>query len=234
MTRLLVSVRSAEEASEALAGGASILDVKEPTRGPLGRASFETWERVRAATPADVPLSVALGELPEWGPDLAASTPREALADLDFCKVGLAGAGRDWPDRWQALRAALPSASCRWIGVAYLDWESADAPPPSEVVAALAPFVAGVLFDTWSKALPGVWGREAKAAAAQVRERGLLLAVAGSLTGESIATFAGLAPDVIAVRGAACAGGDRLGRLDRRRVAELAEVVRGLSGPGRA
>ena len=38
MTRLLVSVRSAAEAEAALSGGASVIDVKEPTRGALGRA----------------------------------------------------------------------------------------------------------------------------------------------------------------------------------------------------
>ena len=38
MTRLLVSVRSAAEAEAALTGGASVIDVKEPTRGALGRA----------------------------------------------------------------------------------------------------------------------------------------------------------------------------------------------------
>ena len=36
MTRLLVSVRSAEEAEIALAGGADVIDVKEPRRGALG------------------------------------------------------------------------------------------------------------------------------------------------------------------------------------------------------
>ena len=35
---LLVSVRSGAEAEAALAGGADLIDVKEPTRGALGRA----------------------------------------------------------------------------------------------------------------------------------------------------------------------------------------------------
>ena len=34
--RLLVSVRSEEEARAALAGGADIIDAKEPSRGALG------------------------------------------------------------------------------------------------------------------------------------------------------------------------------------------------------
>ena len=39
--RLLVSVRSSEEALAAIEGGADILDVKEPTRGSLGMANIE-------------------------------------------------------------------------------------------------------------------------------------------------------------------------------------------------
>src|SRR5947209_8028398 len=35
---LLVSVRSAAEARAALDGGAALIDIKEPARGPLGRA----------------------------------------------------------------------------------------------------------------------------------------------------------------------------------------------------
>ena len=36
MTQLLVSVRDACEAQDALAGGAQLIDIKEPTRGALG------------------------------------------------------------------------------------------------------------------------------------------------------------------------------------------------------
>src|SRR5262245_17605754 len=39
---LMVSVRSAEEVEPALAGGAALIDIKEPARGALGPASIET------------------------------------------------------------------------------------------------------------------------------------------------------------------------------------------------
>src|SRR5256885_16611977 len=39
---LLVSVRSAGEAEAAIAGGADLIDVKEPAYGSLGRAKDET------------------------------------------------------------------------------------------------------------------------------------------------------------------------------------------------
>ena len=43
---LLVSVRSAAEAMEALAGGADMIDVKEPKRGSLGVADMSTIAEV--------------------------------------------------------------------------------------------------------------------------------------------------------------------------------------------
>ena len=52
MTRLLVSVRNGQEAEAALAGGAHVIDVKEPARGSLGRAdetTLRSWRRSSAA-----------------------------------------------------------------------------------------------------------------------------------------------------------------------------------------
>ena len=46
MTRLLVSVRNAAEAETALAGGATVIDVKEPSRGSLGRVDDATLAEV--------------------------------------------------------------------------------------------------------------------------------------------------------------------------------------------
>src|SRR5260370_5526659 len=93
--QLLVSVRSAEEAAAALAGGAAIIDVKEPSRGPLGRADDAVVQAVLQTVGGLRPVSAALGELPEGGmqaPPIAVS--------LTFVKWGLAGRGAD--DSWLA------------------------------------------------------------------------------------------------------------------------------------
>ena len=41
--QLLVSVRDGREAATALAGGAEMIDAKEPSRGPLGRVGAEEF-----------------------------------------------------------------------------------------------------------------------------------------------------------------------------------------------
>ena len=47
--RLLVSVTSAAEASAALAGGADVIDAKDPRRGALGAVSPQTLRAILAA-----------------------------------------------------------------------------------------------------------------------------------------------------------------------------------------
>ena len=102
LPHLLVSVRSLEEAIAALEGGAELIDVKEPARGPLGRSDRETVgeiaRHVRSAAP-DVPISAALGELP----DLRAE---DFPGPVDYVKVGLAGcrARAEWQESFFHLQ----------------------------------------------------------------------------------------------------------------------------------
>src|SRR5437764_14584053 len=106
MAGLLVSVRSADEARAAVLGGASVVDVKEPDRGPLGRSAVETWRAVREAVPASIPMSVALGELRDWG---GREEPGASAWDgIAYRKLGGAGAVPRWESEWAALLGAGP------------------------------------------------------------------------------------------------------------------------------
>jgi uncharacterized protein (UPF0264 family) len=233
---LLVSVRSADEAEAAVAGGASVVDVKEPTRGPLGCAEPRVWQEVRAVVPRALPVSVALGELGEW----LGCAPRrpdgpEAFAAIAYRKLGLAHAGVGWEDEWAALRRRLGPGP-PWIAVVYADWKGAGAPHPDAVrEAALATAdCAGILIDTWDKSQPSPLADDAtwrRWFAAVRRQRPLLIAVAGGLDRQAIVRLAPLRPDLFAVRGAACIGGDRRGTIDGSRVAGLVEAINDLPHP---
>ncbi len=230
MARLLVSVRSAEDARAALAGGASILDVKEPARGPLGRADVELWRAVRDVAPRATEVSVALGELldPTLPDDLARFDFQRA--GIAYVKLGLAGAGRldDWPTRWSRIRTQV-GAGPRWVAVAYLDWQAAAAPSPEDVVNAAIharPDCAGLLVDSFDKSratpiLETTWTPLIERA----RAAGLFTALAGRLDAVEIRRLATLRPDVFAVRGAACRDGDRAADVDRARVAVLVQAA---------
>jgi uncharacterized protein (UPF0264 family) len=237
VAKLLVSVRSVDEAYAAMAGGAAIIDVKEPSRGSLGRAPCSVWREVRAAVPSTVLVSVALGELNEWGLQQI-TLPRGCWSGIAFRKLGLANATRDWRHRWRDLRHRLevegaarpgaPSVRPAWVAVVYLDWEAAGAPDPEAVIAAAGAIddCQGVLFDTWDKSrrieLEASWHRRI----AGVKEMSRFVALAGSLDVEAIRRLRPLDPDIFAVRGAACRSGDRNRPIDRERVARLAEAAK--------
>jgi uncharacterized protein (UPF0264 family) len=231
VAQLLVSVRSAEEALLALRGGASIIDVKEPDQGALGRASCAVWRDVVAAVAAEASVSVALGELEEW---LAGSPPNLSeypWAGISFRKLGLAGARTDWKRSWRGLRTALDEpCSPSWIAVIYADWQAARSPRPAEVVAEAMASAAiiGVLIDTWDKSQPAALDPSSSEWIERLKSEGKLLALAGGLTLESIPHLAPYAPDLVAVRGAACVGGDRRAGIDPVRVARLARAAAAL------
>ncbi len=223
MAGLLVSVRSAEEAIAAVTGGASVVDVKEPARGPLGRADPGTWRLVREAVPPSIPVSVALGEIGE-----ARDLDPGSLRGLAYRKVGLARSGPGWLERWHRLIDADPGGPA-WVAVAYLDWEAAEAPDPRAVLRAAVstPGCRGILLDTWDKARAGrIEPTEAwRGWVGEAQGSGRFVALAGGLDLAAIDCLGSLGPDLFAVRGAACGGSDRLGSVDPERVARLVEAA---------
>ena len=60
--KLLVSVRNAIDASAALAGGADIIDAKEPASGALGAVDLATFQHIVAAVADARPVTAALGD----------------------------------------------------------------------------------------------------------------------------------------------------------------------------
>src|SRR5262245_26134710 len=71
--QLLVSVRDVAEARAALTGGADIIDIKEPRRGPLGMAKPAVMAEIVAGVGGRAPVSAALGELHEWTSEAGSS-----------------------------------------------------------------------------------------------------------------------------------------------------------------
>ncbi|QEH33940.1 hypothetical protein OJF2_24720 [Aquisphaera giovannonii] len=227
MARLLVSVRSATEAVVAHRAGASIIDVKEPDAGPLGMSPWPTWIRVRQALDESVPVSVALGELPEWRSEVPPAVPSRAWSGLAFRKIGLAESGPRWRGDWFELMRRLDGSGPSWVGVAYADWRSAGSPSPDELLEAAgdSPETVGILLDTWAKSDRLRIDDSLVHWSGRVRERGKFLAVAGGLDASSIPGLDVLEPDIVAVRGAACEGGDRRAPVVASRVERLAELV---------
>ena len=224
MPKLLVSVRSDEEAGDALAGGADVIDVKEPARGSLGRPELATVLAVLARIAGRAEVSAALGELIET--DLAAlPSPPEGLR---FVKLGMAGCLQtDWTARWRAVRERLPRTT-ELVAVLYADWPTAGCPSPQQLLpAAVELGCRTLLIDTFDKTRGGLLEHLPLPRLADVlgqyRDAGFRIVLAGSLSLETIAAVMPLRPDLIAVRGAACAGG-RAGRVCLEKVRQLKAV----------
>ena len=227
MSGLLVSVRDAEEARAALAGGATIIDVKEPSRGSLGAADPGAMRAVAEAIGNAVPLSAALGELCQQPP-----VDTAALTSYAFAKFGLSNCGQDraWSQQWQIAQQALPNA-VSLVAVAYADWQACAAPNPSEVIKTAANANCPVvLLDTFDKTqgdlLAHINQHQLADFIQQIRQCQMRSAIAGGLTIDTIARLLPLQPDWFAVRGAAC-GGQRTHRISTQCVRNLAELIQG-------
>jgi uncharacterized protein (UPF0264 family) len=235
MTGLLVSVRSAAEARAALAGGADLIDVKEPRRGSLGAADPSVWREVEVEVGVRVPLSAALGELT----DEARPDPRLLGPTYGFAKLGLAhGACRpDWQRDWQQAIASLPpSAAC--VAVIYADWQTCNAPEPQQVICKAAEYDCwGVLIDTFDKSRGDLFSLVSTALLERLvqtaRHGRLHVVLAGSLTERSFPAALAFSPDYLAVRGAVC-GEFRTGEVIPSRVAKLAALLAEMSSHRRA
>jgi uncharacterized protein (UPF0264 family) len=226
--QLLVSVRSAEEAQAALAGGAGLIDVKEPTRGSLGPADPVVISEVLHAVAGRAPVSAALGELLDAPIEVACS-------ELSFVKWGLSGGqGKDWRG---ALLRAHRLGRCRPVAVAYADWSRANAPSPADVCDfAIAHSWGAFLLDTWRKDGTTLLDWLSLSELTELRTRcqhaGVPVALAGSLGKAEIRDLLVLQPDWFAVRGAVCRSGRRTDSIDASRVRSLADLLTATTSAG--
>lgn len=202
----------------ACAGGADLIDLKDPRQGSLG-----AWPRSRLAEAVSLvggrlPVSATVGDLPIAEATLAAAAAATAATGVDLVKVGFFAGG----NHRACARAlgAVAGTGARLVAVLM-----ADQRPDPELLPVLAEAgFAGAMLDTADKRAGGLrrHADEASLAAFVRRARGLglLTGLAGSLTIADIAPLAALRPDYLGFRGALCAGG-REAALDPRALARV-------------
>jgi len=226
--QLLVSVANGTEARAALAGGADVIDAKDPRRGALGAVRASTLVEIVHAVGSRRPVSAALGDAE---PAVAVERAARAAAQLGvtFVKVGCRGVREATAGRLAAAARHGAGPKTRIVLVAYADWRRAGSVAPGPLVRLAAEHGAwGVLLDTAFKGAGlfeligpgevGTWVATAHAA-------GLCAALAGSLRGADFAAAQRAGAELVGVRGAACVGG-REGRVSRARVASLGALAR--------
>lgn len=231
--RLLVSVRSAAEARLAQAGGAGIIDAKEPDRGPLGQVDAAVLAEIRAAVPARSWVSAALGDVATTGHVVRALAG--VTVPVRFVKLGFRGivdAGVVGGLLRDAVRRAEEhEGRPRVVAVAYGDHARAESLPPVAICEiAQAAGAGGLLIDTCVKDARSLFdfmdvpalARIGRALAADELE----FALAGNLGADRVAMALDAGATIFGVRGAACESNRRTSGIVEARVRELAESIR--------
>jgi uncharacterized protein (UPF0264 family) len=223
--RLLVSVRSVDEARVAAQGGADFIDLKEPGRGALGDLPVQTIRAVVQAlrepgAAGRATISATIGDVAMA--DLATIAQRvEAVGDcgVDIVKVG--------------IEAGDPAAASvlSWLagcGRSIVPVFIADRGIDLTMVRAAARLgFTGLMADTADKKagslLDLVDDDTLRRFVATAREEGVMVGLAGALRREQAARIVALGPDFAGFRSAVCEG-DRSGTIDAARLRALRDA----------
>lgn len=219
--KLLVSVRSVDEALLAASAGADFVDCKEPRAGALGALPLPLLDAVVAALRVrhpGRPVSATVGDFPADALqpvlDRVAAT---AARGVDYVKVGVQPGARP-------LLEALAASGAAVIPVFIVD-HGLD---PALLDAACAGPFAALMLDTADKTRGSLFDVLDEAAlrrfVATVRAAGKLSGLAGALRREHLPRLTALAPDFAGFRGAACAG-VRTDALSPRHLHELRQAL---------
>lgn len=234
--KLLISPADEKEAAEAVAGGADIIDVKNPKEGSLG-ASFP-WiiKRIRKLAPANIEVSCAIGDVPNLPCAVSLAALGAATTGVDYVKVGLYGVKTKEEAVYLMRNVAKAVKDCnsaaKVVATGYADAERIGAVNPL-----LVPDIAHeaevdvAMIDTAVKDGKNLFAfltaDQLRCFVSTAHAYGLKAALAGSLRKEDLAAVYALGADIMGLRGAACTSGDRVnGRITRENVQALVEAAR--------
>ncbi|GAB4254511.1 MAG: (5-formylfuran-3-yl)methyl phosphate synthase [Thermoleophilia bacterium] len=231
---LLISVSDPLEVEAAVAGGADIIDVKNPREGSLGAATPAVIRDVRARTPAHVPVSAAIGDVPDLPGTVALAAAGAAACGVQYVKIGLLGPSGTARARQLALdstRAAREvDPSVKVILTAYADARQVGALSPLDVAdIAHETRAAGCMIDTATKQSGSLFELmsppELARFLSRCRSHGLVCALAGSLEAAHVPNLRRLAPDIVGIRTAACRGDRVTGSIDAGLVCKFKSLL---------
>ena len=220
--QLLVSVRDVPEALAAVAGGADLIDLKEPNTGALGALPLhvvhEVVQALRAAGHTH-PVSATVGD---WALD-ARDAVLEQVRATAACGVDVVKVGIPRCDGATALLAALAGSPAPVVPVFFGDERLGEA---LLALACWLPFPA-LMLDTADKRAGSLFDRLDAATVrhfiSRVQGAGRLAGVAGSLQPSQAGLLRELAPDYAGFRGALCESG-RGSSLQPQRVQALVQA----------
>lgn len=212
---LLVSVQNNSELLVALKAGVRWIDVKDPSRGALGRPEIDVAKGIRRvmtdSNATDLHFSIALGELNETASDELVQYA-SSFDERTVFKIALANC-LDQPD-WQTIATTLAKgigAPHRLILVHYADATQSVSPSWTEVLRVATELGSKyLLIDTWEKKgsrLSDFYAKDTlQFMIADANGVGIKVAIAGSLSLEDLRELSMVGAEWIGVRRAVCKG----------------------------
>ncbi len=234
--KLLISPINEAEAKEAIAGGADIIDVKNPLEGALGANYPWVIKSIKQLTPKPFKVSCAIGDAPNLPGTISLAALGAASIGIDYIKVGLFGVKTVEEAVFLLRQVTKAVKDCnpaiKVVAAGYADAEKIGTLNP-----ALIPIIAHqasadiAMLDTATKNGTNLFtyqnSAQLKAFVDAAHSFGLQAALAGSLRKQDIAAIYGLGADIAGFRGAACTFSDRnKGQITRELVAELVAAVK--------
>ncbi len=238
--QLLVSVTSETEVEAAVEGGADIIDVKNPREGSLGANFPHVIRLVRERTPGSLPVSAAVGDVPNLPGTVALASLGVATCGVDYVKIGLFGVSRETDavsllqEACRAVRTYDPRIKV--IATAYADAYKVGALPPLVLPeVAVESGVDGCMLDTARKGegnlLTLLDENQLLDFVQRCHNAHLLCALAGSLSEAEVPEVSKLGADIVGVRTAACLGDRINGRVDSKKVRRLKALIAAGASP---
>jgi (5-formylfuran-3-yl)methyl phosphate synthase len=233
--KLLISPKNTDEAKEAVAGGADIIDVKNPVEGPLGANYPWIIKEIMAATPKNLEVSCTIGEAPNISGSMSLAAFGAASLGVDYVKVGLSNL-KTADEAKVFLEKIVKSAKQSNPKIKVVATGYADAYRAGSVNPLLVPQIAHkakadvAMLDTAVKDGKSTFDfltmAQLEAFVKFSRDFGLKVALAGSLKKTDLPNILLLGVDIVGLRGAACTESDRLkGHITKERVKELVELI---------
>jgi uncharacterized protein (UPF0264 family) len=224
-----------KEASEAIAGGADIIDVKNPQEGPLGANFPWVIKQIREITPKNIQVSCTIGEAPNLPGSISLAALGAALLGVDYIKVGLRGFNtvREAVCFLENVKRAAKECNpnVKLVAAGYADAERAGTLDPM-----LIPEIASkarvdvAMLDTAIKDDKNLFNFLSSQQLAKFvnssHKFGLEAALAGSLRKQDLPLVYRLGADIAGFRGAVCTNYDRIkGQITEKQVRELVEIL---------
>ena len=244
MKRLLISVRNVEESRIAISGGCHILDIKDPTQGPLGKASNSIIESVlheyklkTVENPSlGIPVSLAMGELNAVLPQKFYASSHNQLKPINshlsvcvrYCKWGTSGLKNTHSSTWPKIERNSDDKKrpVMHIAVCYIDHQTCDGLSPEETARLNQKWGSRIiLFDTFDKQNPHLfelWSdAEIRETFALCKAYNLEIAVAGKLDEGAVSKLLDYPVDIIGVRSLVCKQNNREQEIELSKVHRL-------------